>query len=162
MSLARDAEALLAHALSLPGAWEDHPWGERVAKVGTKVFLFFGKDSLRGETLSFSVKLPDSGIAALDRPECSPTGYGMGKHGWVSASYQRGDAPPVDLIKTWIDESYRAIAPKNLAAGGGAGAKPAKKKATTKLAARKKTATKPAAKRAPAARVGKKKSTTRR
>jgi predicted DNA-binding protein (MmcQ/YjbR family) len=155
MSLARDAEALLAHALSMPGAWEDHPWGERVAKVGPKVFLFFGKDSARGEKLSFAVKLPESGVAALDRPECEPTGYGMGKHGWVTATYERGDAPPIELIRAWIEESYRAIAPKKLL-GGAAAPAPAKKKRATSAkpattakrapAVRKKTATKPRAK----------------
>jgi predicted DNA-binding protein (MmcQ/YjbR family) len=116
MNLARIAEAVLAHALSLPGAWEDHPWGERVAKVGTKVFLFFGKDSARGESLVIAVKLPTSSIAALDRPECEPTGYGLGRHGWVSARFERGDAPDVDLLHAWIEESYRAVAPKKLVA----------------------------------------------
>ncbi len=114
MNLARAADLLLAHALSYPGAWEDHPWGERVAKVGKKVFLFFGHDHRGGETLTLAVKLPRSGVGALDRPECSPTGYGLGKSGWVSAKYERGDLPPVELVKGWIDESYRAIAPKKL------------------------------------------------
>lgn len=115
MNLARTAELLLAHALSLPNAWEDHPWGERVAKVGTKIFLFFGRDSARGESLKIAVKLPKSSISALDRPECEPTGYGMGKHGWVTAKYEQGDAPSLDLLKSWVDESYRAVAPKKLA-----------------------------------------------
>lgn len=115
MNLARAAELLLAHALSLPSAWEDHPWGERVAKVGSKIFLFLGRDSARGETLLLSVKLPTSSIAALDRSECGPSGYGMGKHGWVTAKYERGDTLPVDLLKSWIVESYRAVAPKKLA-----------------------------------------------
>ncbi|HCO04282.1 MAG TPA: dGTPase, partial [Actinobacteria bacterium] len=29
-------------ALGLPEAYEDHPWGESVAKVNKKVFVFLG------------------------------------------------------------------------------------------------------------------------
>ena len=36
------AQPLRAFAFGLPEAWEDHPWGESVAKVGKKVFVFFG------------------------------------------------------------------------------------------------------------------------
>ena len=57
---ARQAHAqLLKFALAYPGAWEDHPWGETVAKVKTKVFVFFGKPE--GGGLGLSVKLPQSG-----------------------------------------------------------------------------------------------------
>lgn len=136
MNLARAADELMAYALALPEAWEDHPWGERVAKVGKKVFLFCGKPHGQDETLGFSVKLPRSGIAALDRAECEPTGYGLGKSGWVSAQYQRGDTLPLELIKAWIDESYRAIAPKTLVKQlDGAAAAPAKNPAVRKKAA---------------------------
>jgi hypothetical protein len=33
---------LLGYALSLPETWLDHPWGEDLAKVRGKVFVFFG------------------------------------------------------------------------------------------------------------------------
>ncbi|MBL8862473.1 MAG: MmcQ/YjbR family DNA-binding protein [Planctomycetes bacterium] len=112
MDLARAADHLLARALALPGAWEDHPWGERVAKVGKKVFVFFGRGHRQGAQLTLAVKLPRSGVAALDRPECAPTGYGLGKSGWVTAQYERGDRVPLELIEAWIEESWRSVAPK--------------------------------------------------
>lgn len=63
-------------------------------------------------------------------PFSSPTAYGLGKSGWVTATFALKDAPPVDLLKAWIDESYRAQAPKKLIAqldtDGGAPAKPPK------------------------------------
>jgi hypothetical protein len=31
---------LLEFALTLPGAWLDHPWGEDLTKVGKKVLVF--------------------------------------------------------------------------------------------------------------------------
>ncbi len=108
------AEAALRKlAFGLPGAYEDFPWGESVAKVGKKVFVFFGKDAARG-VLSFSVKLPLSGQDALDLPFTEPTGYGLGKAGWVNANFGPGDRPPVEILKSWILESYRAVAPKKL------------------------------------------------
>ena len=36
--LSSDQRALRDYALSLPGTYEDFPWGDWVAKVGTKVF----------------------------------------------------------------------------------------------------------------------------
>ncbi len=43
-----DAENMLrSYALSLPEAWEDHPWGETAIKVRKKVFLFMGRPDVR-------------------------------------------------------------------------------------------------------------------
>jgi predicted DNA-binding protein (MmcQ/YjbR family) len=109
------ARALGAFALALPEATEDFPWGERVAKVGGKVFVFLGKPR-KGGPMGLSVKLPTSSAEALDLPFAQPTGYGLGKSGWVSANFEPGDTPPVGILQSWILESYRAIAPKKLVA----------------------------------------------
>jgi hypothetical protein len=53
---------------------------------------------------------------ALTLPFTSPTGYGLGKSGWVTATFGPKEAPPLDLLEDWIDESYRAQAPKKLVA----------------------------------------------
>ena len=37
-------EKVRAFALGLPGAVEEFPWGESVAKVNKKVFVFLGVD----------------------------------------------------------------------------------------------------------------------
>lgn len=111
------AQAKLAeYALSLPEAYADHPWGELVAKVNKKVFVFLGKPDDATEDIGFSVKLPLSGVEALELPFTSPTGYGLGKAGWVSVRWPVADDPPMDELFRWIDESYRAVAAKKLAA----------------------------------------------
>ena len=106
-------DALREHALSYPQTREDHPWGETVVKVRDKVFVFLGRPE---EGLSFSVKLPTSAPFAFDLPYCEPTGYGLGKAGWVTARFKPREAVPVEMLERWIDESYRAVAPKKLAA----------------------------------------------
>jgi predicted DNA-binding protein (MmcQ/YjbR family) len=118
--------ALLKHALSYPEAHEDFPWGERVVKVRGKVFLFLGRPE--GALLGLSVKLPGSASFALGLPFAAPTGYGLGKSGWVTARFARRAKPPVELLKQWIDESYRAVAPKRLAAAVPRGAASAAKR----------------------------------
>jgi predicted DNA-binding protein (MmcQ/YjbR family) len=108
-----EAKLLREFALSLPEAYEEFPWGERVAKVKGKVFVFLG---MNGHELGLSVKLPQSGMLALGLPFATPTGYGLGKAGWVTARFSKSKKAPVDLLRSWIDESYRAVAPKKLVA----------------------------------------------
>ena len=165
---AQDCEQMLReYALSLPEAHEDFPWGERVIKVNKKVFLFMGKD---GDHLSLSVKLPDSGTAALSLPFTNPTAYGLGKSGWVSANFPDDDMPPVEMLREWVEESYRAIAPAKLVKTMGAGTglmqteekgavkKPVVKKPVVKKAAEKKSAAKKPAAKKPAENKSKSKS----
>jgi predicted DNA-binding protein (MmcQ/YjbR family) len=102
--------------MAFPEAQEEFPWGHRAIKVRKKIYLILNADE---EGLSLSMKLPDSGVAALMFPFAEPTGYGLGKSGWVTARFGPKDRPPLDLLKAWIDESWRAIAPKKLVAARG-------------------------------------------
>jgi predicted DNA-binding protein (MmcQ/YjbR family) len=107
------AGRLRARALAFPEASEDFPWGERAIKVRGKAFLFLRAE---GDTVSFSVKLPHSAAEALELSYVEPTHYGLGKHGWVTASVDGGRSAPVATFEAWLEESYRAVAPKRLAA----------------------------------------------
>lgn len=110
----RGAAALRKHALAYPEAYEEFPWGERVIKVNKRIFVSLHGDR---EILRVTIKLPQSYGAALLAPFATPTGYGLGKSGWVTATFQQGEHPPFDVLKSWIDESYRAIAPRRLVRG---------------------------------------------
>ncbi|MET7904910.1 MmcQ/YjbR family DNA-binding protein [Streptomyces sp. NPDC005336] len=103
-------------ALGLPGAYEDFPWGDCVIKVNKKIFVFLGEgegDRPPGVT----VKLGDekAHAHAMSAPGAVPTGYGLGRAGWVSIPLGEG-APGADLLCDWVEESYRTVAPKKLVA----------------------------------------------
>lgn len=108
---------LRAFVQTLPGAWEDHPWGETVAKVGTKVFVFNlarGGDKETHGPPGIAIKLDESHAAVAKRPFASPTGYGLGKSGWLTLRFDLDESPTVAELEAWIEESYRLIAPKKL------------------------------------------------
>ena len=111
--LQRVRDHLSRLALSYPEVREDFPWGHSAFKVRGKAFLFLAAEA---EWLKLSVKLPTSHPFALDYPFTEPTGYGLGRSGWVSAKFGAGDEVPVDVVTAWLDESFRAIAPKKLIA----------------------------------------------
>lgn len=100
-------------ALTLPEVHEDMPWGERALKVKNKVFVFLGRDM--DTDFGFSVKLPNSNKAALRLPFTSPTGYGLGKSGWVTAQLDDQSQASFEMLREWVKESYCAVAPKALA-----------------------------------------------
>ncbi|PTL82877.1 MmcQ/YjbR family DNA-binding protein [Vitiosangium sp. GDMCC 1.1324] len=137
--------ALREAGMSYPEVTEDFPWGHRTLKVKGKAFIFMG---LSTEGFSLSVKLPESNGAALMLPFVQPTGYGLGKSGWVSANFGARDTPPLDMLRKWLDESYRAVAPKKLVAQLGGTTAP---KTDKPEAAPARTRSAPARKSAPAA-----------
>ena len=112
-------KALRAFGLAYPGAHTKSPWpGHLDLAVNDKTFAYL---SLEGEPFHLSCKLPVSGVAALMLPFAEPAPYGLGKSGWVTVRFESGETPPVELFTAWIDESYRAQAPKRLVAQLSAG-----------------------------------------
>jgi hypothetical protein len=148
--------ALRELGLKYPGAHTKSPWpGHLDLAVNDKTFAYL---SVEGEPFKISCKLPSTGEQALMLPSTSPTPYGLGKSGWVTCELGEGELPPVDIFKEWIDESYRAQAPKKLlkqlndrqpsnsgAEASTASPSPKPRGAARKKAARKKTASKKAA-----------------
>jgi predicted DNA-binding protein (MmcQ/YjbR family) len=89
-------------------AWNDEP----TFRVNGKNFIFANPDAT-----SISVKLPKEEAAAVVRtdPQVQPTGYGLGRHGWVSVTIaHRTNERRWEEIEEWIRTSYTLIAPKRL------------------------------------------------
>jgi predicted DNA-binding protein (MmcQ/YjbR family) len=103
-----------AFALSLPGASEHFPWGECAIKVAGKVFVFLGPEQRTGPPL-MTVKLDESHGHALAIAGAERTGYGLGRSGWVNVPLGAEGLTP-GLLRDWVEESYRIVAPKRLVA----------------------------------------------
>ncbi|HEY1815090.1 MAG TPA: MmcQ/YjbR family DNA-binding protein [Kofleriaceae bacterium] len=103
---------LLEFGLALPGAHTKSPWpGHNDLAVNDKTFAYL---STPGEPFSIGCKLPSSSHVALMLPFCSPTAYGLGKSGWVTAQWPASTPIDEEMLRAWIVESYRAQAPKKL------------------------------------------------
>ncbi|MGA5330214.1 MmcQ/YjbR family DNA-binding protein [Streptomyces griseoincarnatus] len=113
----RKREKVRDWALRLPGAVEEYPWGDTVAKVDRKVFVFLGVDD-GSHPLGVTVKLTDetAHAHALACPGAEPAGYGLGKAGWVHVPLEPAGAPAAELLCDWVEESYRTVATKRRAA----------------------------------------------
>ena len=108
----RPFAALRDYGLGFPEAAEDFPWGHTALKVRGKTFAWLGDEDGFGMT----VKLPVSRDFALVFDFAEPAGYGLARSGWISCRFPAGEKADLDLMKRWIAESYRAVAPKKLAA----------------------------------------------
>jgi predicted DNA-binding protein (MmcQ/YjbR family) len=121
---------LLKYALAKPETTLEHPWGENVAKVRGKVFVFFGTDTSTEGLMG--VKLTNALLYAKSLPYVEPMGYGLGKSGWVGVNAPKG-AIRMQMLEEWIDESYANVAPKRVsrAAASPRGAKASKESSRT-------------------------------
>ena len=123
------AQELRKAALAFPEKVEDFPWGHSAFKVsGKKAFLFMGEDE-EGGGWSASMKLPFRNDEALAIKGAERTGYGLGKSGWISFRFTAKAMPPMPKLMDYLDESWRAVAPKKLSASFAPPAAPKRRKA---------------------------------
>ena len=102
-------EELRAWGLTLPGAHLKSPWpGHADLAVNDKTFAYLST----GDAFQMSAKLRYTSEAALELPYAAPTAYGLGKSGWVTFTPGDDAIPDLAQLKDWIEESYRAQAPK--------------------------------------------------
>jgi predicted DNA-binding protein (MmcQ/YjbR family) len=114
-SLKKAQADIRSHALGYPESSEAFPWDHLVIKVKGKIFVSTYLDETSG-VLNMSFKLPVSSTMALTLPFAEPTRYGLAKSGWVTVKFGAQDDVPVDMLLEWMDESFRAIAPKRVVA----------------------------------------------
>lgn len=107
-------DRLRRFALAYPEASEDHPWDHIAVKVRGKAFVFMSGETLHEGKLSMTVKLPRTGEMTLTLPFMERAGYGLGRSGWVTMRLGAKDKADPLMLEDWIDESYRAVAPKTL------------------------------------------------
>ena len=122
------AKELRKAALAYPETVEDFPWGHSAFKIaGKKVFLFLGEDEEGG--WSCSMKLPFRNEDALKIKGAAPTEYGLGRAGWVTFRFTAKAKLPMAKLVDYLDESWRAVAPKKLSAAFAPPAAPKRPKA---------------------------------
>lgn len=110
-------DAVRSFALGFPSAFEDFPWGVPVVKVGTgskwpPVFVGLGRRD--AEEPAVYVKLVSSYDQAVSLAAATPTvNSGLGQFGRLTIGLPVDD---LELLFDWVDESYRAVAPRRLVA----------------------------------------------
>jgi predicted DNA-binding protein (MmcQ/YjbR family) len=106
-----DARKLRQAALKYPQTVEDFPWDHHAYKVaGKKAFLFL--TGLDGGGFDCTMKLPYRCEEALALKGARPAGYGLGASGWVTFVFGPKARPPMARLVDYLDESWRAVAPK--------------------------------------------------
>lgn len=103
---------LRSHGLQFPGVRETAPLPSYAAlSVNGRPFAFLAAAE---REFSLSVRLPQSRETALRLPYARPAGYGLARSGWVTFTASRENVPSGEQLRMWLEESYRAQAPRRL------------------------------------------------
>ena len=99
-------EELLAHALGLPGAWPDEPWGEGlVAKVGAapgRIFLFPGDG-----TVALKLAPEDAVELRAAYPDTVDDAPYLSRRHWVRIHLP--GPVPADELRQLVETSYALV-----------------------------------------------------
>ena len=102
-------DEVVAYCLAKPGAWQDEPWeGDTVAKVGTKIFAFFGSEDSIGLKCGPNRDVADEWLARY--PDDASVMPYIGRSGWNTLRI--GGAIPDDELLEAIDASYDMVVSK--------------------------------------------------
>jgi predicted DNA-binding protein (MmcQ/YjbR family) len=89
--------------------WGDHP----TFRVRGKNFVFSDQGA---QSLSVKLSKEEAAAVVATDAEVSPTGYGLGRHGWISFPVEKGAGDERwGHVEEWIRTSYTLVAPKRLA-----------------------------------------------
>jgi predicted DNA-binding protein (MmcQ/YjbR family) len=89
--------------------WGDHP----TFRVRGKNFVFSDQ---RAENLSLKLPKEEAAAVVASDPHVEPSGYGLGRHGWIALTLKKPDAARWLEVEEWVRTSYTLVAPKKLAA----------------------------------------------
>jgi predicted DNA-binding protein (MmcQ/YjbR family) len=104
-------DRLLRIVTSLPGAYEDRPWGSVHCKVAGKIFVGWGRGEGGEMSVGFKTSKELQSMLVASDPRFTVAAY-VGKHGWVDMRV--GKKPNWPELEQFIVASYRMIAPKKL------------------------------------------------
>jgi predicted DNA-binding protein (MmcQ/YjbR family) len=88
--------------------WGDHP----TFRVNGKNFVFSDVDA---EHLSLKLSKEEAAAVVATDPDVNPTGYGLGRHGWIALDLVAPDEERWQQVEEWVRTSYTLVAPKRLA-----------------------------------------------
>ncbi|MQA07977.1 MAG: MmcQ/YjbR family DNA-binding protein [Pseudonocardiaceae bacterium] len=90
-------------------AWD----GEPTFRVRGKNFVFADPD---GHSLTVKLPIEEAEAVVATDPTAQPTGYGLGRYGWVSIALVGEESEQRwEQIVEWVHTSYQLVAPRRLA-----------------------------------------------
>jgi len=102
---------LISYCLAKAGAWQDEPWeGDVVAKVGGKVFAFFGPDDSPSVGIKCGANREAANEWLLRFPDDASVMAYIGRSGWNTLRID--GAIPADELLEAVDASYDAVVAK--------------------------------------------------